>query len=81
MKAPKTKELKNLNKQQLEDKLAEVKKELQKVNAKIATKVVPDNPGSIRQMKKTVARILTIKNQLKNTKEDKKPKEEKDKTK
>lgn len=71
MKAPKIKELKNLGKQQLEEKLAEIKKELQKVNAKIATKVIPDNPGNIKQLKKTVAKILTVKRQTKNKQEEK----------
>ena len=81
MKKAKISELKNLGKAQLEERLAEVKKELLKVNAKIATKVVPDNPGSIKQLKKAIAKILTVKNQ-KSTKVDGKTKtEEKDKTK
>lgn len=71
MKALKLNELVNLEKKQLEEKLAEVKKELLKVNAKIATKVVPENPGSVKQMKKAIAKILTVKNQLKNKKEGK----------
>jgi len=61
MKQIKTSELKNLSKKQLEEKLAEAKKELMKVNAKIATKIVPENPGSIKQIKKTIAKILTVK--------------------
>ncbi len=60
MKIPKLSELTSLPEAQLQEKLSEMKKELLKVNAKIATKVIPDNPGSIKQMKKTVAKILTI---------------------
>lgn len=71
MKKTKAKELKNLEKSQLESKLAEAKKELLKLNAKIATKIVPENPGSIKQIKKTIARILTFKKQQKNNKEEK----------
>lgn len=71
MKTPKLSELKDLKKAQLEEKLAEVKKELMKANSKIATKIIPENPGSIKQMKKTIARILTVKNQIKNNKEEK----------
>ncbi len=71
MKKTKAKELKSLEKAQLESKLAEAKKELLKLNAKIATKVVPENPGSIKQIKKTIARILTFKKQQKNNKEEK----------
>lgn len=71
MKKIRAKELKSLEKAQLESKLAEAKKELLKLNAKIATKIVPENPGSIKQIKKTIARILTFKKQQKNNKEEK----------
>lgn len=71
MKKTKAKELKNLEKSQLEGKLTEAKKELLKLNAKIATKIVPENPGSIKQIKKTIAKILTFKKQQKNNKEEK----------
>ncbi len=74
MKIPEVSELRQMNKPQLEEKLAEAKKELLKINGKIATKVIPENPGIIKMIKKTVARILTIKNQQKNNKEDKKTK-------
>jgi len=75
MKLPEISELKQMNKSQLENKLNEVKKELLKINAKIATKVIPENPGNVRQIKKTIARILTVKNQVKNKKEDKENKQ------
>ena len=68
MKIPKLSELIILPELQLQEKLAEMKKELLKVNAKIATKVIPDNPGSIKLMKKTVAKILTIMKSNKNKK-------------
>ncbi len=65
MKTIKLNELRKLSANQLNEKLTEIKKELLKVNAKIATKVIPENPGSIKQMKKAVARILTIKKENK----------------
>ena len=71
MKKIRISELRSLGKVQLDDKLQETRKELMKVNAKIATKIVPENPGSVKQMKKLIAKILTIKNQIKNKKEEK----------
>ena len=56
----KTKELRNLSKKDLEIKLEELKKELIKLNAQVATGTVPKSPGQIKQMKKTIAKILTI---------------------
>ena len=56
----KTKELKSLNKEDLISQLKELKKELVKHNAQIATGTTPKSPGQIRQTKKTIARILTI---------------------
>ncbi len=56
----KAKELRNLTKKDLETKLDELKKELIKLNAQVATGTVPKSPGQIKQIKKTIARILTI---------------------
>ena len=56
----KSKELKNMTKKDLESKLNELKKELIKLNAQVATGTVPKSPGQIKQIKKTIARILTI---------------------
>ncbi len=56
----KTKELRNLTKKDLETKLDELNKELIKLNAQVATGTVPKSPGQIKQIKKTIAKILTI---------------------
>ncbi len=56
----KIKELKTLSKEDLLNKLKELKKEQIKNNAQIATGTVPKNPGQVKQTKKTIARILTI---------------------
>lgn len=68
----------------LGNKILELKKELIKINAQIAIGTVPKNPGQVRNIKKTIAKILTIQNQKKaaairqpgnagkNDKEDKK---------
>ena len=57
----KTKELRNLSEKDLETKLDDLKKELIKLNAQVATGTVPKSPGQMKQIKKTIAKILTIK--------------------
>lgn len=56
----KIKELKTLSREDLLTKLKELKKELIKHNAQIATGTIPKNLGQVKQTKKTIARILTI---------------------
>ncbi len=58
-----------MNKQELDNKLFELKKDLIKINAQIAAGTVPENPGNVKNVKKTVARILTIMNERKEAKE------------
>ncbi len=57
----KNKEIHSLNETQKEDKLRELRKELIKVRSQIALGSMPENPGRIREIRKTIARILTIK--------------------
>ena len=56
------KELKNMNKGDLKAKLLELRKELIKENAQIAVGTTPKSPGQIKQMKKTIARIIQLLN-------------------
>jgi len=56
------KDLKNMPKSEMEAKLAELKKELMKENAQVAMGTTPKSPGKLKQMKKMIARILTIQN-------------------
>jgi len=59
----KAKELKVMNDFDLESKIVELKKELMKVNSQIATGTLPKSSGKIREMKRTIAKILTIKHE------------------
>lgn len=55
------KEIRKMNDEELGKKLSDLKKELMKANAQIAQGTVPEKPGRIKEIKKTIARIKTIK--------------------
>lgn len=57
----KNNELRKMDEKGLNEKLIELRKELVKINAQVSTGTVPENPGNVKNVKKTVARILTIK--------------------
>ena len=56
----KAKELRLMNESDLHGKVAELKKELMKMNSQIAAGTIPKNPSKVREMKKTIAKIYTI---------------------
>lgn len=71
----KIKELRLINESDLEKKIIELKKELMKVNSQIAIGTLPKSPSKVKEMKRTIAKILTIKQEkhskrslIKNTK-------------
>jgi len=68
----KAKDIRKMNEKQIMEKMLEVKKDLMKANSQIAVGTVPENPGQVKQMKKTIARMLTI-----LTEKQKEPKQEK----
>ena len=55
------KEIRKMDDNELNKKLNDLKSELMKANAQIAQGTVPEKPGRISEIKKTIARILTIK--------------------
>jgi len=57
----KNNELRKMGEKQLDEKLIELRKELIKINAQVSTGTVPENPGNVKNVKKTIARIFTIK--------------------
>ena len=57
----KVKELKLMNEPDLENKMSELKKELMKINSQIAIGTIPKSPGKVKEIKRTIAKILTIK--------------------
>ncbi len=60
-----SKEFRGMNNAGLNDRLRELRMELVKMNAQVATGTTPKSPGKIRQAKRNIARILTILNQNK----------------
>jgi large subunit ribosomal protein L29 len=56
----KIKEIKSMGAEDLNGKLDELRKDLVKHNAQIATGTTPKSPGQVKQIKKTIARILTV---------------------
>ena len=50
-----------MNELELENKSSEIKKELMKINSQIAIGTVPKSPGKVKEMKRAIAQILTIK--------------------
>ena len=58
----KIKEIKAMGNKELDEKLVDLRKELIKLNAQVSTGTAPKSPGQIKKTKKTIAKILTIKN-------------------
>ena len=54
-------ELKQMNEKAMESKILELKKELVKANAQIAMGTMPENPGRIKEIKRTIAKLITLK--------------------
>ena len=54
-------ELTQMDEKSLDGKIIELKKELIKINAQVAIGTVPENPGKIKDIKRTIARIITLK--------------------
>ena len=52
-----------MNEIDLENKAIELKKELMKINSQIAIGTVPKSPGKVKEMKRTIAKIITVQHQ------------------
>lgn len=63
----KVKEISELGKEDLEQKLEDLRKDLMKFRAQISTGTPPENPGQVKNVKRNIARIKTF---LKNKKEE-----------
>ncbi len=57
----KSKEIRKMSEKDLIDKEKDLKKELMKLKSQIASGTPPENPGRVKAIRKTLARIETIK--------------------
>jgi len=55
------KEIRKMKPEDVDKKLEDLKKEMMKVMMQIAQGTVPEKPGRVKTIKRTIARILTIK--------------------
>ena len=55
-----SKEIWEMEYEEIQEKLLELKSELSKNVSKSAASGVVENPGNIRELKRTIARVLTI---------------------
>jgi len=53
-------ELKQLSKEQLNEKLVSLRKDLMKLNMQRSTKTIPENPSNIKNLRRNIARIMTF---------------------
>ncbi len=61
----KIKEIESLGEDSLKTRLSELKQELVKLNAQVATGTTPKNPMQIKNIRKNIARIKTMQNKKK----------------
>ena len=59
------KEIRGMSDEQVEKQLRDLRNELLKERAITATGGAPENPGRIRELRRTIARILTIRKEEK----------------
>jgi len=57
----KVSEMRTMTKQELDDELASLRAELIAERAKRSAGGAPENPGRVKSIKRTIARILTVK--------------------
>jgi len=70
-----SKEISEMSSEDLDKHLYELRKDLMKINGVLASGGVPEDVGKVREIKRTIARILTYKKIL-----EKKPKKEENKS-
>jgi len=57
-------ELKQLDEKKIQEKLKELRDRMIKVNFQRSTKTTPDNPGQIKETKRTIAKLLHLQKEL-----------------
>ena len=52
-------EIKKMGDEEIKKKIEDINKELMKARTKISSKMAPDNPGHVREMRHTIAKLKT----------------------
>jgi len=55
--------------EEINEKVKELRTELARIKATVASGSPPENPGRIRAIRRTIARLLTIKKEMQKVKE------------
>lgn len=55
-------EIWEMNVEELDDRLSQLQKDLMKIKGVLASGGIPEDIGKVREIRRTIARILTIKN-------------------
>ncbi len=58
----KVREARKLSEKEILSKIEELRKELLKLNSQVSSGATPENPGKISEIKRTIARLMFIKN-------------------
>ena len=52
-------ELSQMKREEIESKVKDLRKEMIKINAQRSSKTLPENPGRVKEIRRTIARLLT----------------------
>ena len=52
-------ELSQMNREALNAKMKELKREMIKIGSQRSSKTLPENPGKVKEIRRTIARLLT----------------------
>ncbi|MCS4541587.1 MAG: 50S ribosomal protein L29 [Euryarchaeota archaeon] len=61
--------IREMSPEEIDEKIKELRTDLARIRASIAAGGPPENPGRIRALRKTIARLLTIKKEIQKPKE------------
>lgn len=64
----KAKKIREMGDKERNEKLNELRQQIMKERSKLASTGIPDNPGKLKEMRKTIARIHTINTELESKK-------------
>lgn len=56
-------DIRKMKKEELTKKLEDLKKELMKMRSQVAQGTAPEKPGRVKEIRRTIARILTLQNE------------------